>query len=167
MFSASLNKELFLQLKKEFKSANKGIYDCSSKINSWFISLKKINGDLNEFTLDQLDEELVLLLNQFKEGAEIVLIKETFPTLLELYFQVNSFLKIVDLLDEHYVIYGEKNKNDVTLKLFCIDPSKLLQKWVKAIARRCFFQPLFHPFLIIRIFLAVKRRIITFDSIAI
>jgi DNA excision repair protein ERCC-2 len=145
MFSASLNKELFLQLKKEFKSANKGIYDCSSKINSWFISLKKINGDLNEFTLDQLDEELVLLLNQFKEGAEIVLIKETFPTLLELYFQVNSFLKIVDLLDEHYVIYGEKNKNDVTLKLFCIDPSKLLQKMGKGYRSKVFFSATLSP----------------------
>jgi DNA excision repair protein ERCC-2 len=145
MFSASLNKELFLQLKKEFKTVNKGIYESSSKINSWFISLKKNSGELNEFTLDQLDEELVLLLNQFKEGAEIVLIKETFPTLLELYFQVNSFLKIVDLLDEHYVIYGEKIKNDVTLKLFCIDPSKLLQKMGKGYRSKVFFSATLSP----------------------
>lgn len=41
MFSASLNKELFLQLKKDFKGANKEIYDRASKLNSWFIALKK------------------------------------------------------------------------------------------------------------------------------
>ncbi|MFP7298151.1 ATP-dependent DNA helicase [Neobacillus niacini] len=145
MFSASLNKELFLQLKKEFKGVNKGIYKSASKINAWFISLKKNNGDLNEFTLELLDEELVKLLHQFKEDAEILLLRETVPSLLELYFQVNSFLKIVDLLDEHYVIYGERNKNDVTLKLFCIDPSKLLQKMGKGYRSKVFFSATLSP----------------------
>lgn len=145
MFSASINKELFLQLKKEFKAVNKVIYDRAATINSWFISFKKNSGELNEFTIEQLDEELVLLLTQFKEEAESLLLKETSPNLLDLYFKVNAFLKIVELLDEHYVIYGEKIKNDVTLKLFCIDPSKLLQKMGKAFRSKVFFSATLSP----------------------
>ncbi|MBY0147932.1 ATP-dependent DNA helicase [Neobacillus niacini] len=145
MFSAPLNKDLFLQLKKEFKGVNKIIYERASKINSWFISLKKNVGELNEFTIEHLDEELVTLLTQFKEEAESLLLQETSAILLDLYFQVNAFLKIVDLLDEHYVIYGERNKNDITLKLFCIDPSKLLHKMGKAFRSKIFFSATLSP----------------------
>ena len=145
MFSASLNKDLFHQIKKEFKSVNKAIYDSVNKINSWFISLKKINGAQTEFTLEQLEDKLVLLLNQFMEAAEPVLQKETSPNLLELYFKVNAFLKIVDFLDDHYVIYGEQDRNDVTLKLFCIDPSKLLLKMGKGYRSKVFFSATLSP----------------------
>ncbi|MEH7246274.1 ATP-dependent DNA helicase [Neobacillus niacini] len=145
MFSASLTKEHFLQLKKEFKTINKVIYDCANKINSWFISLKKNSDDQHEFTIDELDEGLIVLLNQFVEAAQPVLQLETSPNLLELYFNANAFLKIVDLLDDHYVIYGEKVKNDVTLKLFCIDPSKLLKKMGKGYRSKVFFSATLSP----------------------
>ncbi|MFJ5762116.1 helicase C-terminal domain-containing protein [Neobacillus sp. NPDC093182] len=145
MFSASLNKDSFLQLKKEFKTVNKVIYDCASKINAWFISMKNNHGEQSEFTLEQVDEELVELLTQFNEGAELYLQKENAQNLLDLYFQVNAFLKIVELLDDHFVTYGEKNKNDVTLKLFCIDPSKLLQKMGKNYRSKVFFSATLSP----------------------
>jgi DNA excision repair protein ERCC-2 len=145
MFSASLNKDSFLQLKKEFKTVNKVIYDFATKINAWFISLKKNHGEQSEFTLEQLDEELVELLTQFNEGAELYLQKENAQTLLDLYFQVNTFLKIVELVDDHFVIYGEKNKNDITLKLFCIDPSKMLQKMGKNYRSKVFFSATLSP----------------------
>ncbi|SDN32504.1 ATP-dependent DNA helicase [Bacillus sp. OK048] len=145
MFSASLNKDLFLQIKKEFKSVNKVIYESANKVNSWFISFKKGNDDQNEFTIEELDEGLVVLLNQFMEASQPILQLETSPNLLELYFKVNAFLKIVELLDDHYVIYGEKDKNDVTLKLFCIDPSKLLQKMGKGYRSKVFFSATLSP----------------------
>jgi DNA excision repair protein ERCC-2 len=145
MFSASLNKDLFLQLKKEYKNVNKVIYESVNKINSWFIAFKKSNGEENEFTTETLDEGLVVLLKQFMEGAEPVLQMETSPNLLELYFKVNAFLKVVELLDDHYVIYGEKVKNDVTLKMFCIDPSKNLQKMGKGFRSKVFFSATLSP----------------------
>lgn len=145
MFSASLNKDSFLQLKKEFKGIDKLIYESATKINAWFISLKKAHGEQNEFTLEQLDEELVLLLTHFIETVEPFLQKESSPNLLELYFKVNAFMKIVNLLDEHYIIYSEKNKNDINLKLFCIDPSKLLYKMGKGYRSKVFFSATLSP----------------------
>jgi DNA excision repair protein ERCC-2 len=145
MFSASLNKDLFLQLKKEFKYGNKEIYRCVNKINGWFISLKDDHEGQNEFTIEQLGEELAILLTQFIEGAEKVLQADSSPNLLEVYFKVNTFLKIVELVDDHYVIYGEKVKNDVTVKLFCIDPSLLLKKMGKGYRSKVFFSATLSP----------------------
>ncbi|GHH99051.1 ATP-dependent DNA helicase [Neobacillus kokaensis] len=144
MFSASIYKQLFLQLKKEFKGVNKAIYDASSNVNSWFISLKK-KSDENEFVLDSLDHYLKELLVQFSEAAEQMLKTGSFPKLLEAYFEAQSFLKIAEFLDDHYVIYAEKTRNDVILKLFCINPSQLLQKMGKGYRSSVFFSATLSP----------------------
>lgn len=145
MFSATFNKDLFLQLKKEFKDTNKAIFTSASKINNWFINLKKAYSEKTEFTLEKVDETLIEQLLQFMNEAEIVLQTETSENLLETYFKVNNFLKITDLLDEHYVIYGEKNRNDLYIKLFCIDPSKLLQQMGKGYRSKVFFSATLSP----------------------
>jgi DNA excision repair protein ERCC-2 len=132
-------------LEKEFKYGNKEIYRCVNKINGWFISLKDDHEGQNEFTIEQLGEELAILLTQFIEGAEKVLQADSSPNLLEVYFKVNTFLKIVELVDDHYVIYGEKVKNDVTVKLFCIDPSLLLKKMGKGYRSKVFFSATLSP----------------------
>jgi DNA excision repair protein ERCC-2 len=145
MFSSSLNKEIFLQLKKDFKDVNKAIYDTASKLNTWFISLKKEHPDTHEFTINQMSEEFIEQLNQFVDCAEQVLQTEPSQGLLEAYFLVNNFLKINELLDEHYVIYAEKIKNDLTIKLFCLDPSKLLQQMGKGYRSKIFFSATLSP----------------------
>ncbi|ETI68881.1 ATP-dependent DNA helicase [Neobacillus vireti] len=145
MFSSSLNKEMFLQLKKDFKGVNKVIYGAASKLNSSFISLKKANADKNEFILEQLDEAFLEQLFQFVEDTEQQLLTNSSQSLVEPYFMVNNFLKISELLDEHYVIYAEKNKNDLVLKLFCIDPSKLLKQMGKGYRSKVFFSATLSP----------------------
>ncbi|EKN65440.1 DEAD_2 domain-containing protein [Neobacillus bataviensis LMG 21833] len=145
MFSASLNKETFLQLKKDFNGVNKVIYGAASKLNASFISLKKDHATKTEFILEQLDEAFLDQLTQFLKEAEQVLKTETSQNLLEAYFMVNNFLKIIDLLDKQYVIYGEKNQNDVTVKLFCIDPAKLLRQMGKGYRAKVFFSATLSP----------------------
>ena len=145
MFSASLNKETFLQLKRDFKGVNKAIYEAVSKINASFLSMKKMNEDKNEFVMDQLDEAFLEQLNQFAKDSEQALIMKPDPTLLEAYFMVQQFLKIVELLDDHYVIYAEKNRSGLLLKLFCIDPSKLLKHMGKGFRSKVFFSATLSP----------------------
>lgn len=145
MFSASLEKEMFLQLKKDFKGVSKAVYDAASGLNSWFISFKKEHAEKYEFVLKSLDEGLTEGLKQFSQEAERLLQSGPFPQLLDAYFQVQSFLKINELLDEHYVVYAEKHRNDVTIKLFCIDPSKLLTQMGKGYRSKIFFSATLSP----------------------
>ncbi len=145
MFSASISKDVFLQLKKEYKGINKPVYEAAGKVNSWFISLKKEHPNKNEFVIETLDEGLIELLHEFIETAEPLLKTGPHANLLDSYFTVQSFLKIAELLDDHFVMYGEKHKNDFTLKLFCIDPSQLLKQMGKSFRSKVFFSATLSP----------------------
>ena len=79
------------------------------------------------------------------EVAEQELKTETSQNLLEAYFEVKNFLKIIELLDDSYVIYGETVKNDLQVKLFCINPSKPLQKIGKGYRAKVFFSATLSP----------------------
>ncbi|WP_394236352.1 helicase C-terminal domain-containing protein [Niallia oryzisoli] len=143
MFSASIQKRTFLQLKKDYKGT--GIYESVSNVNAWFIALKKAKAERKEFILEELDSDLQLLLVQFLETAEEVLKRESSPNLLEAYFGVKNFLKIVELLDDSYIIYCEKEKNDLHLKLFCMNPANSLQKMGKGYRSKIFFSATLSP----------------------
>ena len=48
--------------------------------------------------------------------------------LLDLYFDISHFLKIYELVDEHYVNYSAMSEDgEFMLKLFCVDPSANLE----------------------------------------
>ena len=47
---------------------------------------------------------------------------------LELYFNSLSFIRIAELYDDKYITYVESTEDDVVLKMFCLDPSKLLRE---------------------------------------
>lgn len=147
MFSASLNKDIFLQLKKEYKQIHKEVFRLASEINAWFLSLRKQQGEPNQFVIQDFDKRLMELLNQFVDAAEPVLVSGngSSSTLLDVYFAVQKFLKINELVDEHYVIYGEKNNHDLTIKLFCMDPSLLLKQMGKGFRSKVFFSATLSP----------------------
>lgn len=145
MFSASLHKRSFLQLKKDYKGTGKAIYHCADKVNAWFISLKKAKAEQNEFVLDELDNILPELLSPFLHAAEEELRTDTSQNLLDAYFDVKNFLKIVDLLDDSYIIYGEQDRNDLQIKLFCINPAKPLQQMGKGYRAKVFFSATLSP----------------------
>lgn len=145
MFSASLNKSAFLQIKKECKGTHQAVFETADKINAWFIALKKTKAEQREFVLDELDSHLQDLLFQFMQAAEEVLRTDIPKHLLDVYFEVKNFLKIVELLDDSYIIYGEKVKNDVRIKLFCIQPAKPLQQMGKGYRSKIFFSATFSP----------------------
>lgn len=145
MFSASLHKKTFLQLKKDFKGTGNLIFEYTKQINAWFIALKKSNAGKNEFVLDVLDPDLQAMLLSFVEACEQVLQTDTSQALLEAYFDVKNFLKIAELLDDSYIIYGEQEKNDLYIKLFCINPAKLLQQMGKGYRAKIFFSATLSP----------------------
>lgn len=147
MYSATINKQLFLTLKKELKGVQPEIYQLANKLNSMFIGLKKELGDQNELVLSSLEGEWLEQLTLFSETAKQALALEQVsnPSLLDAHFTVLKFLKITELVDEHYVIYAEKTRHDMVLKLFCLDPSYLLRKIGKGFRAKVFFSATLAP----------------------
>ncbi|WP_160722858.1 ATP-dependent DNA helicase [Bacillus sp. USDA818B3_A] len=145
MFSAAINKEPFLQLKKESKGVHPAVYESAKKINSRFIQLKKINDDEKEFVIDLLEEDFIKELSEFILAAEQVLPFQPSSLILDTYFSVNQFLKITELLDEHYVIYVSKDRKDIRIKLFCVNPSQFLGQMGKGFRAKIFFSATLSP----------------------
>nr|WP_326153835.1 ATP-dependent DNA helicase [Schinkia azotoformans] len=145
MFSASLNKRTFLQLKKDYKEKGSLVSEFAKQINAWFIALKKSKEGMCEFVLDALDSDLKTLLYSFVKACEGGLQTEFSEDLLDAYFNVKNFLKIAELLDDSYIIYGEQGKNDLYIKLFCINPAKLLQQMGKGYRAKILFSATLSP----------------------
>ncbi|MBQ9061569.1 MAG: ATP-dependent DNA helicase [Eubacterium sp.] len=61
------------------------------------------------------------------------------------YFEINAFLRTYDLLDEKYIIYTEDRRDAFTLKLFCVDPSRNLQAVLDRAAAAVFFSATLLP----------------------
>ena len=50
---------------------------------------------------------------------------------LEFYFEISHFLYIYELMDDKYIIYAFKNRDEFVLRLFCVDPSGNLSECMR------------------------------------
>lgn len=130
MFSAELRKKPFLDIKRSMKNMAPFVAKSAADINSLLLALKKKYAGKN-CCIDPLElKGLNRILREFTGYGEAWLGSNHGKTghkeLLELYFEAVAFLRIYELFDERYTCYIELSGSDVKLKLFCLDPSKLL-----------------------------------------
>lgn len=137
MFSSQLNKKQFLELKKATKLAAPKLSKILNKINTAFIELRKECEENEDSRIIQKEapKELYGVLSEFLASAEKELLEHKNAVyneeLLELYFNVYGFLKTAEYYDERFITYAQNIGNDVIIKLFCLDPSKLLSEGMK------------------------------------
>ncbi len=158
MFSASLSKSDIMALSREFKGRYENLYKISNKLNKVFINKRKelltenISGVRNKWHGKTDISHIYRLISELSEKADLWLAEssnplqdlsystddnpeynqeETFQQALEAYFKVLDFMRIFELYDERYTTYIKQDRNDTTLKLFCLDPSFLLMEACK------------------------------------
>ncbi|MGF7034339.1 Rad3-related DNA helicase [Paenibacillus mucilaginosus] len=154
MFSAELAKSAFLAVQRAYKEVRPAVSEAAKTVNAWFTAYRKGHEGVNCSVLPGLPEELLQLLEQFGSEAEEELGQpsagaeaEGQQLLLDTYFAAHSFLRIAGLYDpKRHVTYGEWDRRDVRLKLFCIDPSSLLQGMAKGYRSRIYFSATLAPF---------------------
>ncbi|MFC4557680.1 ATP-dependent DNA helicase [Virgibacillus kekensis] len=142
MYSATLNKSDFLEVQKKYKDKNRAIYESAKKINVRLAEKRK--QDLIE---QELDEDLAVMVEKFAEEAEVELTQnvDSDELLLEAYFAATAYAKISRLYDERFVSYVELEEREVRIKLFCLDPSYLLQQAGKGFRSKVFFSATLTP----------------------
>ena len=128
MYSAVIRKESFLDLKRTVKDYHPRIASGLDKCNKALLELKRACPDCTRLSsieafvsaLNRLSSVMSEYLEDHSEGPfreEILLF----------YFDVSRFLTIYELLDDHYVIYGDYAEDgSFFVKLFCVDPSRNL-----------------------------------------
>lgn len=130
MYSASLIKENFLELKNTVKDHHHKIAAQLEKCNKALLELKRecdgckvltgIDGFINP--LNRLSSTISEYLEDHAEGP-------CRDEILQFYFDISRFLTIYDKVDENYVIYSEFNEmGDFVIRLACIDPSTNLSE---------------------------------------
>lgn len=149
MFSAELNKSAFLELQRAYKESNPGLYNTAKRVNNRFKVLRKVSEEEERIVGSQQPEMMVELLEDFSLQAEAELMTgksgDEADALLECYFAVQGYLRISKLYDDRFVTYAEMSGSEVFLKLFCLDPSYLLQQAGKNYRSSVFFSATLMP----------------------
>lgn len=147
MYSATLYKEDILAVKKIMKPHNQAIARTLDKCNKAMLDFKREceNYSVCE-SVGVLTFYLMRLVSQMEEFFEK---PREFPdkkTVLDFYFELRNFVNIYDLVDENYVIYDEMQEDGrFVIKLFCVDPSKNLQKCIDKSVSTIFFSATLLP----------------------
>lgn len=132
MFSAELRKSMFLNIQRAYKEVNPGLYQATKKVNNRFIIFRKVSSEEERIVGTHQPELMDELLEDFVMHAEAELVTgkggDEVDELLECYFAAQAYLRISKLYDERFVTYAEMEGSEVFLKLFCLDPSYLLQQ---------------------------------------
>lgn len=151
MFSAELTKAPFLALQRELKGVHAEGYAASKAINDYFIALRK-RCDESAMIDKRLPDSLVALAAEFVQAAEAALAAgagadegRAGSLLLDTYFAAQQFVRTAKQFDERFTVYTELLKNDVRLKLFCLDPSELLRQSGKGYRSHIYFSATLSP----------------------
>ena len=147
MYSATLCKEDFLELKKLLKGRAPKIEKQLNKCNSHLLELKRecesyeILKDINALYL-----QLLSLSGEIQEYLEYVDDPELKKSVTEFYLNLRTFLNTYDVLDESYRIYSQMcGDGKFRLHLFCIHPANRLKEYLRH-GRGCiFFSATFLP----------------------
>ncbi|MCA0756182.1 ATP-dependent DNA helicase [Paenibacillus sp. N4] len=146
MFSAELAKSPFLALQRELKGEHEGCRRAAKEVNDYFIALRKRSDGASHLAERELPMELVALTEAFVQAAEQALASGSGGSLLlDAYFAAQNFVRTAKLFDERYVSFTELSKNDVRVKLFCLDPSDLLRQAGKGYRSHVYFSATLSP----------------------
>ncbi len=149
MFSAELRKDAVLATRRSIQEALPACARALGKVNSHLLALRKEAGAMEGSAKKELPEELLPLLRQFLKTAESWLAQNR-PALfreelMDLYITVNAFLRTADVYDERFVTLLEGERDSLRLRLFCLDPSRLLRAALNQGTAAVFFSATLSP----------------------
>ena len=134
MYSASLTKEDFLQVRKIVEPIDKHVAKCLLRCNRKMLELKRQCVGTGKYTYTIISEtdELNSSLKQLESAMEKMLDKHKEfhdrETTMDLYFSIKKYLEIHSMADSCYIHYTDfKDNGDFFVKLFCVNPSNNLK----------------------------------------
>jgi DNA excision repair protein ERCC-2 len=133
MFSARLDKGVFLRLRRRLKIEQPDIYKALGRINTWLATARRQCQNSGGHYVDgELPEDLLERLRDFLWMAEKWLIRnersDFRPDLLTLFFECARFIKVGEIYDARFATVYETTGQDLSIKLYCINPAHLLRE---------------------------------------
>lgn len=159
MYSAALYKEDFLELRKEVRILDGKLAKRLGDVNRLFLELKRECEDYRILdSVSHIALKLMNLLTEMERVMEEPVDEELREKILNLYFQVRSFVNIHDEMDENYVIYSELEENGrFKVRLFCVNPAANLQNYLEYGSGTVFFSATLLPIHYYKSLLSVEK----------
>ncbi|MDO5517407.1 MAG: helicase C-terminal domain-containing protein [Clostridium sp.] len=151
MYSARLSKHMIMDCKKIAKGKLSRLHGILNKINSYFIGIRNEcdEREVDWFYEKDSPEDLVKHLNLYIRESEEILLRgnkfEGYDEILNLYFEINRFISMMQLYDENYVTCIEKESQEVTITIYCVNPSKNLKSYLSKFYSTIFFSATLSP----------------------
>jgi len=150
MYSAALSRKQLQEVRNAVKVQLGTMHGLLGRINTWMIKQRTRCEEAGTPIAErELPVDLCTLLRDFTRAAEKWLIQnkpaQFREKLLDLYFLARSFLKTADRYDENYATCYANDKRDVTVRLFCIDPSRHLRETLERCRSAIFFSGTLNP----------------------
>ena len=135
MYSATLNEKKFVKVKKLISKKDKRITRVIKEIQSYFEDKLEDLTTLDENNLVESEAPLELceILSSFIKFVDEYLARtnEENEELMDLYFDVYSFLSISDFYDKNYTTIYTKTFNGMNIKIYCVNPQKVIEEKMK------------------------------------
>lgn len=149
MYSSTLVKSEALEIQRAFKGVDDGVAQAAKAINQYFIDLRKSTEE-KEWVQQEAPEDLLALAEAFSLQSERYLMSastshEGDERLLDVYYQIQNFIRTGKLYGEQHVTYVEQSRSEVRLKLFCLDPSDILRQMGKGFRSHIYFSATLSP----------------------
>jgi Rad3-related DNA helicase len=133
MYTASLRKNALSHVRRQLKGKDAltaAVRKNMRQINAYLKDLQEENENSRaEDEQDSVFKALVSMLHG-AVGEWLAAKKndahETFGEVLDLYFELDMFLMVSEIYDRHFTTLIEIRGNDLTVSLFCLDPSRLI-----------------------------------------
>jgi DNA excision repair protein ERCC-2 len=151
MFSATLRKQPFLDLRRALREDQRPIFRALGHINTWMVSARRdCLAAGGEAFCCAAPDDLLPSLQRFQHLAEAWLVKNK-PApwkkdLLQLYFDVAGFLRVAEHYDDTYITCSVSEGKDLQVKLFCLDPADQLAEALQRARAAVFFSATLTPF---------------------
>jgi len=133
MYSAEISKNALSQVRNALKdkdSVSKNLRKNLRLINTYLSDLRKEHGEQRNHVSPEPDMVFLAFIKMAAAAASewLVLKKahELHNKIVELYFEMSSFIMVAELYDAHYTSITEFYGHDVKITLFCLNPSKII-----------------------------------------
>lgn len=148
MYSASLTKAPFLQLSRNDQYP--ALKQAAKRVNQAFLEVKKELDESFAIVSELPEEWLEAVQAFFTEAERLVQSGVRDEQLIEQYFAVRQLAAAAEQIDERFYIYIQKMRNDVLIKVVCMDPSAFIQGSSKGYRASVFFSATMQPVSYIR-----------------
>ena len=145
MYSATLYKEDFLEVKRKIKTIYPKLARYLEACNKIMLAWKR---ECENYCIQETISHFTLKLSNVMGELERILEEETKveEEVLDFYFQVRDFLNIYENLDENYVKYTEMEQDGrFKIKLFCMNPATNLDNYLSQGNSTIFFSATLLP----------------------